>query len=678
MWILATRARPHNLRRFFEAFAATGATAPGVVCVDDNDPFLAEYLSISLPDGWIMEVAPQISCGPAYNRAFEGHRNEPWYGFITDDAMPLTHGWEQALVEAAGSDAISYCADGIRDEKMPSQWVIGGDLTRELGWICLPGVKRVYADDAIAWLGRSRGILRYVPDHRLEHWHFCNGKAPMDETYRKPDPESDRQIFYKWRATQGLVVFVCVKAGKAYGPEYVNLLRDMVARNLPDGYPGRFVCLTDDPEGLDEGVETMPLPADLEKWWGKLYMFKRGLFPDRSRMIFFDLDTLITGPLDDIVGYSGQFATLRDFYFPDRLGPAVIMWEAGEFAASIWDEWVAQGKPRHPMGDLWWLNNLDQGRFPRRVDKLQDVFPGAFVSFKADCQPEPPKSARVVCFHGQPKPSNCDTKWVADVWKIDGATIADIKVEPNTEYGTAVANVRSSIARDLPWLSERAPHAGHAVIVGGGPSVAANLEEIARRQREGQTIFAGGGAARYLMKNGILPDCQVLLDARADNAQLILPEARRHLVCSQCDPGVFDRLVGRNVTLYHANSVATERTLRGGRPAYLISTGSTVSLITMGIVYVEGYRFMHLFGMDSSYTADRHAYEQKLNDEDRVVEAVVGGRAFKCAPWMVAQAEQFQIVARELAEADCVITVAGDGLLPHIARIMSEQSQEAA
>ena len=70
---------------------------------------------------------------------------------------------------------------------------------------------------------------------------------------------------------------VCLKAGKAYGPEYVNILFDMVRRNLVAGYPGRFVCLTDDPTGLDAGIETIRLPGNIETWWGKLYMFKRGL-----------------------------------------------------------------------------------------------------------------------------------------------------------------------------------------------------------------------------------------------------------------------------------------------------------------------------------------------------------------------------------------------------------------
>jgi hypothetical protein len=127
---------------------------------------------------------------------------------------------------------------------------------------------------------------------------------------------------------------LCLKAGTAYGPEYVNILFDMVRRNLISGYPGRFVCLTDDPTGLVAGIETLPLPGNIETWWGKLYMFKRGLFADGERVIFMDLDTLIIGDLGPLVAYDGQFATLRDFYFPQQVGPAIIAWEAGSLAAS--------------------------------------------------------------------------------------------------------------------------------------------------------------------------------------------------------------------------------------------------------------------------------------------------------------------------------------------------------
>ena len=487
--------------------------------------------------------------------------------------------------------------------------------------------------------------------------------------------ERNRALYAaKWvKRPQGpFVNFVCVKAGTAFGPEYVNILFDMVRRNLPNGYPGRFTCITDDGRGLDPMIHVEQLPADLERWWGKLYMFKRGLFPDGARCVFMDLDTVIVGKLDRLAAYRGQFATLRDFYHR-RLGPAVIAWEAGEFAASIWEEWVSQGKPRHEMGDLWWLNQLDQGRFPKTIDILQDLFPGDFVSYKKDCAGLPPKGAKVVCFHGNPRPHQARDEWVQKCWKVGGGTAAEMSALCNTEREKVAANIRSALARGLPEIGEADAHDGHAVLVGGGPSLKNSLGEIRWRAGLGQKVFALNGAARYLHEQGIRVDCQVILDARPANAQFILDKPC--FLASHCDPSVFDA-AGANATVYHVNTEGIVEAMNG-RQADLISTGSTVGMIAMGIAYFLGYRNLHLFGYDSSYTDEHHAYPQPLNDDDAVIEAEAGGRKFRCAPWMVLQAQQFQALVPQLTEQDCVITVAGDGLLPNIARLMGNQLEVA-
>ena len=77
---------------------------------------------------------------------------------------------------------------------------------------------------------------------------------------------------------------VCLKAGTKYGPEYVNILYDMVSRNLPEGFDGDFTCFTDDISGLSPSIATRPLPhPGLNGWWNKIALFKPGLFPEIGR-----------------------------------------------------------------------------------------------------------------------------------------------------------------------------------------------------------------------------------------------------------------------------------------------------------------------------------------------------------------------------------------------------------
>lgn len=674
MWILPSRNRPHNLKRFFEKYHITRASTPGIVCIRDDDPSRAEYEALELPYNWTLVAYPPMSMVERTNQVFYDNPNEPWYGYVDDDAVPETPLWDKRLIDAAGRKGIAHPFNGIGNEKLASQFVMGGDLARDLGWILLKGLKRLYGDNAVTDVGRARKCIKYLHDVRLVQHHFSNGLAPVDTTYQKPEAKDDHATYMKWYAEniQTPVTFICLKAGTAYGPEYVNILRDMICRNLAEGTQGRFVCITDDPTGLDEGVEVLPLPDDLETWWGKLYMFKRGLFPDGTRCLFMDLDTLFVGPLDDIIKYDGQFATLRDFYYPQQLGPAIIAWKAGDFAASIWEEWVAQGKPRHAMGDLWWLNNLDQGRFAKKIDILQDVFPGKFVSYKVSCNPYPPKGTSVVCFHGQPKPSNCGQSWVDGIWKIGGSTSTELEVRANTDFESVKANVLSACARDLPWLEMKPAHDGHAVIVGGGPSIERTMPEVKWRKSLGQTIIAINGSAEYLNRYGIRPDIQVVIDARPSNARFVNEwDSRERFLASQCDPSVFDKS-GVNTTVFHMNTEGISDILPTDRVAHLISSGTTVGLAAMAIAYTQGYRFIHLHGFDSSYAENHHAYPQPENDNDVVMDVYVEGRSFKCAAWMATQAQQFQDLALQLAQEGVIITVAGDGLIPYIAHCMSK------
>jgi hypothetical protein len=109
------------------------------------------------------------------------------------------------------------------------------------------------------------------------------------------------------------------------------------------------------------------------------------------------------------------------------------------------------------------------------------------------------------------------------------------------------------------------------------------------------------------------------------------------------------------------------------KPVNLISSGTTVGLAAMAIVYTLGFRDIHLYGYDSSFEGEHHAYPQSSNDDDVVIDAVAGERTFKTTPWMVKQVQEFQTLALNLAELGCSIEVHGDGLLPHVARLMTKQ-----
>jgi uncharacterized Rossmann fold enzyme len=455
----------------------------------------------------------------------------------------------------------------------------------------------------------------------------------------------------------------CVKWGKKYSPEYVNILYDSVRRNLAYGLVGRFVCFTDDPTGLEAGIETRLLPEGLEGWWNKLYLFSKEAFQDGDRVLYFDLDTAITGPIDFMADYRGEFAILRDAYRLDGLQSSVLAWEAGNWTRLLWERWPDYKHLPWPGGDQQYIEAQlfgSSGQFT--YEKWQNRFPGRFCSYKVQARNEIPKGCSVVFFHGNPRPHEVKDGWVPHVWKVGGGSGAEFIVQSNVSNERLEWNVALALKSCKTWLKKEPGHSGVAVIVGGGPSLKDHLFRVRGRQMAKAKVFACGNAANYLLENQITPDYQILLDARAENAFFVVPDPTVKFIASQCDP----RTWKKGGIGFHAMQTSYMHLIE--HEEMLVGGGSTVGLKAIAIAYALGFRNFHLFGFDSSYSEDsHHAYPQSLNDKERRMEVKCGGKTFTCAPWMVTQAEEFKELARVLVEMGCTFSIHGEGLIPSIA-----------
>lgn len=250
----------------------------------------------------------------------------------------------------------------------------------------------------------------------------------------------------------------------------------------------------------------------------------------------------------------------------------------------------------------------------------------------------------------------------------------DIAIECNTSDAALLANILTNAQRPLAWIyeqPERPEGEDHAIICGGGPSLADQLDSIRWRRSLGQDIFALNNAATYLAERAIWPKYQVMVDAREHNANF-LGNASELLLSSQCHPSVFDKAMhrGDKIWLWHPviDGVldADQKVITDRRPYSLIGGGSTVGLSSMCLAYVMGYRKLHLYGYDSSHAnGASHAYAQPENDREPACDVEAYGRTFRCSLGMARQMELFPDVANNLIELGCIITVDGDGLLPH-------------
>lgn len=188
-----------------------------------------------------------------------------------------------------------------------------------------------------------------------------------------------------------------LRSGGEYTPDHVRALRFGVGAHLRE--PHRFVCLSD----VDvPGVRVSPLLAPAwPGWWSKIALFSPGRLT--GRVLYIDLDSVVVGDLSEIAAYAGPFAMLSDFYRPERPASGVMAWEADcPEALAVWRAFTRDpaAAMRTAGGDQGFIREV----LGDEVARLQDAFPGQLVSFKAHCGAGVPEGARLVCYHGRPKP----------------------------------------------------------------------------------------------------------------------------------------------------------------------------------------------------------------------------------------------------------------------------------
>ena len=245
----------------------------------------------------------------------------------------------------------------------------------------------------------------------------------------------------------------------------------------------------------------------------------------------------------------------------------------------------------------------------------------------------------------------------------------------NTSDEQINENVRANSRTYGNWIKDEPAHERIAVICGSGPSLADTIDEIRGWRSLGVTIFALNGAAKYLYDHGIMPDYQVMIDARPETAQLVGP-AREHLIASQCAPETFQ--AAATPRLWHLQIEGIDDLLPDYEEGYvLIGGAASVGNTATCLAYAMGYRTMHLFGYDSCHRDGKgHAFHQKMNDGDPCAWIDFGGKTYLASLTMKLQAERFQDTALALKKLGCKISVHGSGLLPDMYNVPATLSEE--
>lgn len=195
------------------------------------------------------------------------------------------------------------------------------------------------------------------------------------------------------------IVATVLRSGGRYTYEHVRLLEDQLGSDVP------LVVYTDLEDVLvKRGTLARELTYGLPGWWSKMELFNPAFNED---IFYFDLDTVIRRRPRMLAQGITSPMILRDFYRPEGLQSSV-MCIPHRFKHFIWRKWMEGPEvwmslyDRDGLGDQAFLEHCGKSFWGR----LQDKYPGEFVSWKADhLAGRPlPTLARVVVFHGDPKP----------------------------------------------------------------------------------------------------------------------------------------------------------------------------------------------------------------------------------------------------------------------------------
>ncbi len=190
--IVPTRERPGNAARLAAAFRETTALdAVPVFVADHDDPLLPEYKALldagSLPRLMIYTHTEggRGLCFPLNFAARQYASVYDYVGFMGDDHLPRTHGWDELMVHELDSlePRIAYGNDLLQGRNLPTAVFMQSRMIRTLGVMAPQVMRHLYLDNFWKHLGEQTGGLRYRDDVVIEHLHPVAGKAAWDHRY---------------------------------------------------------------------------------------------------------------------------------------------------------------------------------------------------------------------------------------------------------------------------------------------------------------------------------------------------------------------------------------------------------------------------------------------------------------------------------------------------------------
>lgn len=198
---------------------------------------------------------------------------------------------------------------------------------------------------------------------------------------------------------------ICVlKLGGDFIMKDVEILHEMLLKHTT--IPFDFVCLTDD--DMSKPFRTISLRNKYKGWWSKIELFRSELVLN-ERILYFDLDTVITQNIDNLLEQDEKFIGLLPFNkkkvkIKDFVASGIMGWINDGSFSFVYDEFnYAQARFIYKGDQDYISDKLKENLIP--ITYWQDIVEGVF-SYKRHIRNKKVKKedARIICFHGKPRP----------------------------------------------------------------------------------------------------------------------------------------------------------------------------------------------------------------------------------------------------------------------------------
>ena len=232
-------------------------------------------------------------------------------------------------------------------------------------------------------------------------------------------------VVWQWRGPDPTRVFL---------PAHVNTLARSIRRTLTVAH--RFICVTDERDGFDAGVEVVPTPpAALEL--GRLRSPEGPRFPTCYRRLYnwhpdaaavlgerifaIDIDLVVVKDLaplfarpEPLVGWRPRMKWGE----PSRIGGGMYLLTAGAHP-EVWTEFRGASSIAAARGARY--RGSDQAWISYRLGRTAPVWPpgSGLYSIRdlANGRTPLPRDARCVQFNGRTKPWQSSLSWVREHWQ---------------------------------------------------------------------------------------------------------------------------------------------------------------------------------------------------------------------------------------------------------------------